>query len=88
MDSDSFIEGKDFVVTKDGKVVMTESYLLKRGRCCSSGCQNCPYVCKDLSPEIPQELQMEERREENDQSNDDFHESTQLYLSFYEKYLD
>ncbi|MAW08091.1 MAG: hypothetical protein CME61_07400 [Halobacteriovoraceae bacterium] len=88
MDSNNFIEGKDFEVTKDGKVVMTASYLLKRGRCCSSGCQNCPYGYENSNPEVPQELQMEERREENTQSSDSFHESAQLNLSFYEKYLD
>ena len=87
MDSNNFIEGKDFEVTKDGKVVMTESYLLKRGRCCSSGCQNCPYGYKNPNPEVPQELQMEELREENSNTKDKFHESTQLNLSFYEKYL-
>ncbi len=28
---------------ENGKKVMTESYHLKRGFCCGSGCRNCPY---------------------------------------------
>ena len=39
----NFIEGEDFEITDDGKVVMTKKYLSKRGRCCTSGCLNCPY---------------------------------------------
>ena len=39
----NFIEGEDFEITEDGKIVMTAKYLSKRGRCCSSGCTNCPY---------------------------------------------
>jgi hypothetical protein len=35
-------EGVDYVV-EDGLYVMTEWFLLKRGRCCNSGCRNCPY---------------------------------------------
>ena len=41
--NNQFIEGEDFEVTTEGKVVMTSKYLLKRGRCCTSGCLNCPY---------------------------------------------
>jgi hypothetical protein len=29
---------------EDGKVVMTESYHIKRGSCCGNGCKNCPYT--------------------------------------------
>ena len=28
---------------EDGKMVMTESYHIKRGSCCGNGCKNCPY---------------------------------------------
>ncbi len=27
----------------DGKMVMTEEYHKRRGKCCGSGCLNCPY---------------------------------------------
>lgn len=40
--SDGLIEGKDFTLEK-GYRVMTESYLVRRGYCCSNGCRHCPY---------------------------------------------
>ena len=33
---------KDFYV-ENGLYVFTESYHLKRGKCCKSGCRHCPY---------------------------------------------
>lgn len=33
----------DFYYDNDGRMVMTESYHKRRGRCCGSGCLNCPY---------------------------------------------
>lgn len=36
----------DFYKDKFGNIVMTESYHLKRGRCCGSGCLHCPYEPK------------------------------------------
>ena len=37
-------EGEDYVVDPaTGLMVLTASYLLKRGYCCESGCRNCPY---------------------------------------------
>ncbi len=56
----SFIEGEDFEITTDGRVVMTAKFLSKRGRCCTSGCTNCPYGFtenKKVDPTIPQEFQ-------------------------------
>lgn len=29
---------------EDGKMIMTESYHIKRGSCCGNGCKNCPYT--------------------------------------------
>ena len=40
---DSFVEGEDFYLSKEGYRVMTESYLVRRGYCCSNGCKHCPY---------------------------------------------
>ncbi len=37
------VEGVDFYLSKEGYRVMTESYLVKRGYCCSNGCRHCPY---------------------------------------------
>lgn len=36
-------EGEDYYILPDGRLVMTASYLLKRGWCCGNGCLNCPY---------------------------------------------
>lgn len=36
------IEDIDFYY-EDGFIVLTESFLLKRGKCCKSGCRHCPY---------------------------------------------
>lgn len=37
------IEGEDYYLLPDGRLVMTATYLLKRGWCCGNGCLNCPY---------------------------------------------
>ena len=43
MDKDFvFEEGKDYYLEK-GVIVLTERYLKKRGKCCSSGCRHCPF---------------------------------------------
>jgi hypothetical protein len=81
--SDQFIEGEDFEVTNDGKVVMTSKFLLKRGRCCSSGCSNCPYgYAKKVDPSEPPELSL--IRENKLDSSDPFSdEAIQLKLDLY-----
>jgi hypothetical protein len=33
---------------EDGKRVMTESYHMRRGSCCGSGCRHCPYNPKHV----------------------------------------
>ena len=33
----------DFYKDKQGNIVMTETYHIKRGRCCGNGCLHCPY---------------------------------------------
>lgn len=37
-----FEQGKDYYL-EDGRIIMTERYLKKRGKCCHSGCRHCPY---------------------------------------------
>lgn len=37
-----FVKGVDYILI-DGKIVLTEVYLMKRGACCGSGCKNCCY---------------------------------------------
>jgi hypothetical protein len=36
---------------EDGKIVLTESFLLKRGYCCNTRCRHCPY--KNERPAAP-----------------------------------
>ena len=51
------VEGRDFSVGPDGSAVFTESYLLRRGYCCESGCRHCPYGYSQRNdPDIPAEL--------------------------------
>lgn len=37
------IEGEDFYFNDAGLMVLTATYLLKRGSCCGNGCKHCPY---------------------------------------------
>ena len=34
---------EDYYVGEDGYIIFTESYHLKRGYCCKSGCKHCPF---------------------------------------------
>lgn len=36
------VEGKDYYF-ENGLMVLTASFLLKRGYCCNNGCRHCPY---------------------------------------------
>ena len=36
----------DFYEDENGRIVMTESYHLRRASCCGSGCKHCPYEPK------------------------------------------
>ncbi len=40
------VEGIDYTTSPEGYRIMSESYLVKRGYCCSNGCKNCPYSPK------------------------------------------
>lgn len=42
-----FIEGVHYYL-ENGKVIMTEKYLLERGVCCGNNCVNCPYEPKAI----------------------------------------
>lgn len=37
------LEPGDFYYSKEGYVVFTEQYHLKRGHCCGNNCRHCPY---------------------------------------------
>lgn len=40
------LEPGDYYKTKEGYLVFTEQYHLKRGYCCKNGCKHCPYGFK------------------------------------------
>jgi len=33
----------EYYYSKEGYIIFTEKYLLKRGYCCENGCRHCPY---------------------------------------------
>jgi hypothetical protein len=39
---------RDYYV-EHGRVVFTESYLLRRGTCCGNGCRHCPFRGESLA---------------------------------------
>ncbi|MBI4041315.1 MAG: hypothetical protein HY390_05570 [Deltaproteobacteria bacterium] len=41
--SSNFPVEPDFYYNKEGLMVFTRSYHLRRGYCCKSGCLHCPY---------------------------------------------
>ena len=52
-------EGEDYYRDEDGLMILTESYLRKRGYCCKSNCLHCPYgYTTKFDPSIPMELQL------------------------------
>ena len=91
MAPENFIEGKDFEITDDGRVIMTRSYLLKRGHCCSSGCKNCPFDFEHSDPTTPQELCLSSsttHEEEGAELDPLSEENIQLKLHLYEDQID
>ena len=44
-------EKEDFYI-ENGKYVFTESYHLKRGYCCGSGCRHCPFEPKHVKNSV------------------------------------
>lgn len=51
-------EGEDYYLNPNGVMVFTESFLARRGYCCQSGCNHCPYGYKQkVDPNIPVEFQ-------------------------------
>ncbi|HEY0007785.1 MAG TPA: DUF5522 domain-containing protein [Tepidisphaeraceae bacterium] len=41
-ENEALVEGVDYYIER-GRWVFTAAYLLKRGRCCGTGCRHCPY---------------------------------------------
>ena len=45
------MENDEYYVNKEGFIVFTEKYHLKRGFCCQSGCKHCPWKEKGTTHE-------------------------------------
>jgi hypothetical protein len=48
MKQSDLIEGVHFYINKDGYIVLTEKYHLKKGFCCGTGCLHCPYQYQNV----------------------------------------
>ena len=40
------MEKRDYYLSKEGYIIFTEEYHLKRGYCCKNSCKHCPYSFK------------------------------------------
>jgi hypothetical protein len=50
------IEGIDYTILPDGRLVFTAHYLLERGFCCGKGCRNCPYEYLNVEEPLKSQL--------------------------------
>ncbi len=60
----SLIEGEDYYMSPEGRVVFTEKYHLDKGYCCGNGCRHCPYDFEGV-PEPRRSELIESRNEKN-----------------------
>lgn len=37
------LKEEEYYLSKEGFIIFTEAYHLKRGYCCKSGCKHCPF---------------------------------------------
>ncbi len=56
----AFLEGEDFYYDDEGLMVLTASYLKKRGHCCHSDCRHCPYL-EATASDVPLELKIQDK---------------------------
>jgi hypothetical protein len=55
------IEGADYYLSPEGRVVFTEKYHLDKGFCCGNGCRHCPYDYDRVAE--PRQTELRSRRE-------------------------
>lgn len=48
MKKQELIEGVDYYINEDGKLVFTEKYHLDKGYCCGFRCKHCPYEYENV----------------------------------------
>ena len=50
---------------EDGKLVFTEQFHLRKGKCCHNGCRHCPYEPKHIKGNIELEEQYKNKKDGN-----------------------
>lgn len=65
--SKPLIEGEDYELLPDGKLVFLAAYLLKRGYCCGNGCLNCPFHYVNVAE--PKRKELLDKRANNERGN-------------------
>jgi len=87
-DLKGLVEGEDYYFNDRRRLVFTESYLEKKGKCCYSGCLHCPYDKKlknrKINPDIPQELQLDSSQDQGP-SDEDLQRLAQYYADYMNK---
>ncbi len=58
-------EGIDYYLLPDGRLVFTDTFLLKRGFCCGKGCRNCPYGYMNVGEPRRTELVNEQKKRQD-----------------------
>ena len=48
---------EDYYINKDGLMVFTEAFHLKKGVCCGNKCKHCPYNYKNVKKDSNKGLQ-------------------------------
>ena len=61
-----FDDDELFYMNKDGFMVFTSEYLLKRGYCCGNGCKHCPYDYKGVHNELRRKKLIQSQKEQQD----------------------
>ena len=59
------VQGVDYYFNKDGLMVLTEVFHLKKGFCCGNGCMHCPYDYKNVQEPRRTALLLERKQTDN-----------------------
>ena len=62
MNGKNIKENVDFYYNEQGYKVFTETYHLKRGYCCKSGCKHCPYGYDKKTDTFKKTVKLETKR--------------------------
>ncbi|HUX83746.1 MAG TPA: MGMT family protein [Chitinophagaceae bacterium] len=72
---DLLVIGTDWYPDPDGRMVLTEQYLLRRGYCCGNGCRHCPYGMTGPGDGKNAKLVTSSMKEDKDQDQASFFEA-------------